>query len=457
MSASTLLLFNLAREFFTDSLIACFYAAFGHFILGIRQRPKYVALACAINILSHALSRHLVFTTLFSYLITALDLFLICRVLWQPRRGIAFWRPFLLCTVAMILNEIVISAIYLLIYPNAGTTVDIAGSAQYALLPHTYPALFALTVGYMCAILLLMYWSRKLILYANERNWDILRILRFCMVVVLLFIVLAMFGLDFDHILVTHTDTAFQIATLEGKLSAYILYFVLAIFLCSYAWQDIRQFALSRDNQSLNERNAAYQRVIDSTREYRHNMANLLYGLEGVILTRDIAEIQSYYNEVAYRCARINNENAIAINRLKNPALVALLLRKADEAQRKSVPFYLSVSDSFSFDFLPCATLCETLGILMDNALEAAERSSAPRVDMTMRSAPEYDEIIIANTYAEDTNMDFLSGTPRSSKPGHRATGLAFVRKMLSRHPSVCFNQFVRGRYVETSLCAYKH
>lgn len=457
MSASTLLLLNLAREFFTDSLISCFYAAFGHFILGIRHRTKYVALACAINILSHALSRHLVFTTLFSYLITALDLFLICRILWQLRRGIAFWRPFLLCTVAMILNEIVISAIYLLIYPHTGTTVEIAGSAQYALLPHTYPALFALTVGYMCAILLLMYWSRKLILYAKERNWDILRILRFCMVVVLLFIILAMFGLDFDHILVAHTDTAFQIADLEGKLDTYILYFVFAIFLCSYAWQDIRQLVLSRDNQSLNERNAAYQRVIESTREYRHNMANLLYGLEGVILTHDIAEIENYYNEIAHRCARINNENAIAINRLKNPALVALLLRKTDDAQRKNIFFYLSVNDVFSFDAMSSAALCETLGILIDNALEAAARSSTPRVDMTMRSVPEYDEIIIANTYSEDANLDFLSGKPQSSKLGHRATGLAFVRKALSRHPSVCFNQFVRGRYIETSLCAYKH
>lgn len=457
MSASTLLFLNLAREWITDSLLVCFYAGFGHFILGIRQRPKRIVLACAINILSHLFSRHLVYATVFSYLITALDLFLICRILWQPRRGFAFWQSFLLCSVAMILNEIIISGIYILVYPNAGTSIDIAGSTQYALQPYTYPFLLALTAGYMCFLLLLIFWSRKLILHARNRNWYTLRILRFCMVIILLFIVLAMWGLDFDLILTAHTDITFQIATFEGKLNAYALYYVFAIFLCSYAWQDIRQLALSRDNQSLSEKNAAYQRVIDSTREYRHNMANLLYGLEGVILTRDIAKIENYYNDVAHRCARINNENAIAINRLKNPALAALLLRKADDALRKNVPFYLSVNNAFSFEALSGAALCETLGILIDNALEAAERSSAPRVDMTMRCAPEYDEVIIANTYAEDADLGFLSGTPRSSKPGHRATGLAFVRKALSCHSSVCFNQFMRGRYIETSICAYKN
>ena len=125
MSASTLLFLNLAREWITDSLLVCFYAGFGHFILGIRQRPKRIVLACAINILSHLFSRHLVYATVFSYLITALDLFLICRILWQPRRGFAFWQSFLLCSVAMILNEIIISGIYILVYPNAGTSIDI--------------------------------------------------------------------------------------------------------------------------------------------------------------------------------------------------------------------------------------------------------------------------------------------------------------------------------------------
>ena len=65
MSASALLLVNFAREILTDVLIALFYVGFGHFILGVRQRPRRVALACTINAISHFLSRHLLFSRFF--------------------------------------------------------------------------------------------------------------------------------------------------------------------------------------------------------------------------------------------------------------------------------------------------------------------------------------------------------------------------------------------------------
>ena len=88
MSASALLLANFAREIFTDVLIALFYAGFGRFILGVQQRPRRVALACAINAAPRFLSRPLLFSTVFSYLLTAADLSFICRILWYPRRFI---------------------------------------------------------------------------------------------------------------------------------------------------------------------------------------------------------------------------------------------------------------------------------------------------------------------------------------------------------------------------------
>ena len=456
MSTCALLLFNLAREFVTDSLISCYYAAFGQFILGVRQRPKRVALACAVNILCHILSRHFIYITSFSYLLTALDLFIVCRILWAPRRGIRFFLPFLVGTVSAILNELILSGVYILIYPQAGTSIEIAGRAQYALQPYTYPVLFALTIGQMGALLCLMYWVQRLARYMRRHASGFTRALRLGLVAALILAVLTAFGLELDCLLVGHTDVPLRFDAIREDLLPYALYFVSTLLLCFYAWLDIRQFALSHENRSLGEKNMAYQHILNSTREYRHNMANLLYGLEGVILTRDTAQIEAYYAQMARRCARINNENAAAINRLKAPSLAALLLRKLDDAEKLNVSFYLSVSEAFTFDDLPSAALCEVLGNLIDNALNAATRSETPRVDMTMDNASQYDEIIIANTYHETADLSFLSGTPKSEKLGRKATGLVSVHGILKKYPDVCFSQFIRGRYVETSICAYK-
>ena len=335
MSASALLLANFAREILTDVLIALFYVGFGHFILGVRQRPQ--ARGAGLHNqrdLAFPFAASAVFT-IFSYLLTAADLFFICRILWYPRRGASFWGPFVFCTVMMILNEIVITSIYISIYPDAGISLDVAGVSLYALAPYTYPILFLLTALYLLAILFLLLLEPQLFRYLRARRVNVLRVLRFSAAVFLLFIVLALFGLDFDRLLLEHMDTALQDMTFRKKLYAYATYFGLSLLLGAYVWQDIRQFALRRANLSLNEKNVAYRRIIESTREYRHNMANLLYGLEGVILTRDIAQIEVYYADMSCRCARINNENATAINRLSVPALAALLLRKMDDAAEK--------------------------------------------------------------------------------------------------------------------------
>ena len=173
-------------------------------------------------------------------------------------------------------------------------------------------------------------------------------------------------------------------------------------------------------------------------------------------MSEDMSAIRSYYNEMARRCLLTNNENADALNHIADPALTALLLRKLDLAAGQEVPFYLSVDRSFSFGRLPAARLAEVLGVLLDNAIEAAVKSEAPRVNVTLSSTEEYDEILISNTYAEDAELSFLQGKMVSSKPGHQATGLASAAQALKRYPDICFNQYLQGRYVETSLCDYK-
>lgn len=235
-----------------------------------------------------------------------------------------------------------------------------------------------------------------------------------------------------------------------------MIYILGAVLLLFYGIQDIRQYKLHVRNQSLLDKNAAYQRVIDSTREFRHNMANMIYGLEGIILTHDMEKIERYYADMSRRCALINNENAVALNRLADASLTALILRKLDVAEEKQILFYLNVDSDFSFDSLPSQRLCETMGNLMDNALEAAARSASPQVNLTLRSTPEYDEILLDNTYSKASDLSFLSGAAKSSKAGHQAVGLASVRRLLAKYPNACFNQYVQGRYIETSLCEYK-
>lgn len=454
---STLLIWNILRELISSLYTITFYAWFAK----LRYRcPIYVrrmAICTGINFLCHVYTRIFIPREVVAYMLTAVDLIAITRILWYPRRGFAYWSAFFLCFCAATLLELPVSLCYTLIVPHPEIVIEFAGRQLYLLDPKTYPALFLSAAVFMLGPLAVAQHIKKAPPRARKPHARWGYFLRFGLILGILFTVLIIYGQRMDTLLYDERRQGPPAQVMIENLPTIVIYILGAVLLLFYGIQDIRQYKLHVRNQSLLDKNAAYQRVIDSTREFRHNMANMIYGLEGIILTHDMEKIERYYADMSRRCALINNENAVALNRLTDASLTALILRKLDVAEEKQILFYLNVDSNFSFDSLPSQRLCETMGNLMDNALEAAARSASPQVNLTLRSTPEYDEILLDNTYSEASDLSFLSGTAKSSKAGHQAVGLASVRRLLAKYPNACFNQYVQGRYIETSLCEYKH
>lgn len=72
------------------------------------------------------------------------------------------------------------------------------------------------------------------------------------------------------------------------------------------------------------------------------------------------------------------------------------MLRELDLAARQEIPLYLNTDPDFAFNGLPSTHLAEVLGALLNNAIEAAAKAHAPRVNVTLASTPDFDEIILS-------------------------------------------------------------
>ena len=453
--SSSLIFWNVFREALFCLITVVFYAWFGNLWFQCPIRIRRVAAGWGINFGFHLITRTFLLYSPFSYVCTAVNLILFSRILWRPRRGFSFWISFFFCFSAALVLEFPATLMYTYITPNPQIFVYFGRYKISLLRPETLPVAFASTLLWMYGPLLVT----QLIRNARKRKFRMrsawIYLFRFGLVITVLITFSVLYGQHFDMTVFVDSDNRSPLQRLLRSLPLYLTYGLAVALLIVYGWQDIQQYRLHRRNRSLLDQNEAYRRVIDSTREFRHNIANMIYGLEGILLTRDLDKIEAYYAEMARRCALINNENAVALNRLSDPALTALLLRKLDASEQKKIPFYINVDSGFSFDSLPSHCLCEVMGNLLDNALEAAEKSEAPRVDLSLRRTDEYSEILLSNTHSAQADLSFLTGAARSSKPGHQATGLASVHRLLARH-SACFNQYERGRYIETSLCEYR-
>lgn len=434
-----------------------YFAFFAHVWFRTPLSCWRIVIASLMLFGTHMITRFLIGTSLISQVITGVTVISCQLVLLLPMRGARFLLFFFTCNASEILLEFLANMAYMLLFPNAFGSIDFHGVIVPAAAPATLPVLFVLELIMYAIGILVCAWLRSGNRFKRVNDSSRRYLLRLILLIIVTIVFMVLASSVFIDVFVSVMNDGVHSGSWRSMLSRFAMAAIGIGTLGFYIWQSFQQYRLYVTNQSLLDRNTAYHRILYSTREFRHNIANLIYGFEGVILTGDITKIKDYYEDMARRCILNNNENADALNHIQDPAMTALLLRKIDTAAEWEIPFFITADDGFDFRSLPSTRLVEVLGNLLDNALEATRKADDPRVNLTFHSTDEYDELLLDNTYSPDADLSFLAGEPVSSKPGHQATGLVSVSKQMKAYPSICFNQYLRGRYVETSLCEYKH
>lgn len=435
---------------------ALYYALFVYVWFHTSVRSWRIAVASLILFSSRMIIKFLMGTSMIAQIITGVAVVSCQLVLLFPMRIAQFFPFFFICCASEFILEGLAVIAYIPLFPNAFGSIDYHGIAIQVAEPSTLPFLFALQIVMYAIGIFVCAWLRGKKRFRHMGDTSKRYLLRLILLIILTVVFITLVSSVFVDTFILALNHTVHSENWRSMLSQFAVIAICIGTLGFYIWQSFQQYRLYVTNQSLLDRNTAYSRILYSTREFRHNIANLIYGFEGVILTGDIAKIKDYYDDMTRRCILINNENADALNRIQDPALTALLLRKIDIAAEWKVPFFINADAGFSLKSLPSTRLVEALGNLLDNALEAARRTDDPRVNLTFHTTGEYDELLLDNTYSPDADLGFLAGDPVSSKPDHQATGLVSVRKQMRSYPSICFNQYLRGRYVETSLCEYK-
>ncbi len=221
----------------------------------------------------------------------------------------------------------------------------------------------------------------------------------------------------------------------------------------SYFVQDVRYLQQLSRNETLEHQQAMNASLLTSLRSFRHNTVNMLYGFEGAILSGDTGTIKQYYREMTEKCALVNNENIVALERIANPSVSALLLRAVERARQENLPIQLYVQDGLRFGKgLPDSDLCEVLGVLVDNAIEAALQADVKQVTMEMRNVDDAMEVIVKNTYPGEVTEQQMMNSNTSTKPGHSGQGLRSVRDILARYRNAFLNLQISSQYVTAQL-----
>lgn len=218
------------------------------------------------------------------------------------------------------------------------------------------------------------------------------------------------------------------------------------------AYYCISLYSLYRTNKlesttQLLEEEKMYNKTLntlhDNIRGFKHDFNNIVQAIGGYLSTNNIDGLKTYYKDLLEEC-QINNNLAVLNPKLvNNPAIYSLLADKLGKAEKDHIKLNYEVMTDLSNLNIKTYELTRILGILFDNALEAASKCDKKIVNVSFRADKNHRNrtlVIIQNTYTnKDVNVDriFEKGyTSKTDGENHQNHGLGLweVRKYLKKN-----------------------
>ncbi len=226
-------------------------------------------------------------------------------------------------------------------------------------------------------------------------------------------------------------------------MSMAILLFYFAISLYSlYRTSQLEKTKLLLSEEKMY--NKTLNTLHDNIRGFKHNFNNIVQAIGGYLSTDNIDGLRTYYKDLLKECHLNNNLTLLNPELINNPAIYSILTDKLYQCEKDDIKLNLDVLTDLSNLNIKMYELTIILGILLDNAIEAAKKCDKKIVNITFRkdNKTNIDLIIIQNTYTnKDVNIDKIFEKGYTSKTNkdkeNHGLGLWEVRKYLRKNTNL--------------------
>ena len=180
----------------------------------------------------------------------------------------------------------------------------------------------------------------------------------------------------------------------------------------------------------------------ENLRIIKHDFSNIIQCIGGYILNEDMPGLLKYYESIRKEIGDINNLSAISSDFITDSAIYNLISLKYSTAEEQGVSFNINISVKFDKMQISSYKLTRILGILLDNAIDAAKKCDIKEIYFDVN--PYYENgklkkhiISVQNTYInKDVDIDKIREKGYTSKTAEKDShglGLWEVNKILKK------------------------
>ncbi len=415
-NASLVNLILIPLYFLENSLILYLMLAILNIKADRKQKTKYVIISSLISILSMNF-----IVSPFNYFINYLCLFILISKVFHTN---------ILKTLIGIIAPIIIFSLTGLLILNPFLNLFGTKYNEVANIP-IYRLLY-LDLMYICIIIIIIILQNRkiklqLLDYIDNKNKFL----------IIFNILLGLITIIVQTIICYYyIDTLPIIITFLGFITL-LFYFTISIYSLTRV---IKLTLTTRKLQSAEEYNNTLRILHDNVRSFKHDFDNIVTTIGGYIGTDDMEGLKKYYLELEDDCERVNNLYILNPDIVNNDGIYNLLTKKYYEAESKNIKVNITFLLDLSTLKMKIYEFARILGILLDNAIEAASECEEKIINIIFRNDEKNSRqlIIIENTYSNkdvDTEKIFEKGV--TGKENHTGLGLWEIRKILSKNNNV--------------------
>lgn len=254
--------------------------------------------------------------------------------------------------------------------------------------------------------------------------------------------------------------TAFYIDIVPVIIS--ILNFILLVLfliLSIYSFTRMIKLANTRkDLECAEDYNKSLEILYDKVKGFKHDFENIVSTLDGFIENNDMSGLKKYFDEVKKDCKITNNLSVLNPRIINNPGIYSLLNNKYFKATNSGITFDIEYFIDLNKLDVNLYKLSRMLGILLDNAIEEAEKCDEKivKVDFIRENRNNRAVITIQNTYSnKDVNTETIFNKGISGKQNHSGIGLWEVRNYVKKSKNLDLFTTKTDKFFKQELSIY--
>jgi len=238
------------------------------------------------------------------------------------------------------------------------------------------------------------------------------------------------------------------------QLFAATLFFALFLISLWYVKNDHKLEITQHELETHKLYTESQKSTLSDLRGFKHDIDNIHLTINGLFVSGSTTALGIYLEELIGQRKPSEVIEASEIAK-KIPEIAGIVIGSIIRTEIKGITFNIAIAVSgIKLGYFSALDFSRIVGILLDNAREAAETSARKIMEFSIWEKDGRFEIIIANTCDDEVDTSRINDSGYSTKPGHGGEGLPQLRRCLEKynamgHSMEIHTEFKDGYFIQ--------